>query len=141
VYYVSTAGVLVHNAYPAGDPTTIAGSKFKNWNDFQNGTKGQFSSRAEAAKAWKAYKNDNGIVLGTVRNQAVKQKFLKSLADDPNTSSWMKAWLKKGRVPPGYNVDHIKPLSILGPDIPANMRLQGIDLHLTHHKYYRPWEW
>jgi len=120
---------------------TSAGPKFKNWNDFQAGTKGQFSSRSDAAKAWEAYKDANGIVTATVRSQAAKQQFLRSLADNPNTPSWMKPWLSNGRVPPGYEVDHIKPLSIGGPDTPVNMRLQGTDLHRTHHKYYRPWEW
>jgi len=122
-------------------PTTSPRPKFRNCNDFQAGTKGQFSSRADAAKAWEAYKDANGIVTGTVRSQAAKQRFLRSLADDPNTPSWMKPWLRVGRVPPGYDVDHIKPLSIGGPDTPANMRLQGTDLHRTHHKYYPPWEW
>ena len=51
-------------------PSTNDGPKFKNWNDFQTGTKGQFSSRSDAAKAWEDYKNANGIVTGTVRSQA-----------------------------------------------------------------------
>jgi len=53
----------------------------------------------------------------------------------------MKQWLQEGRVPPGYEVDHIKPLSVGGADTPASMRLQGADLHDIHHRYYRPWEW
>jgi len=52
----------------------------------------------------------------------------------------MKQWLRKGKTPPGYEVDHIKPLSIGGADDASNMRLQGADLHKTHHKWYRPWE-
>lgn len=71
---------------------------------------------------------------------AARSEYLRSLADNPNTASWMKPWLQEGRVPPGYEVDHIKPLSIGGPDTPANMRLQGADLHDIHHRYYRPWE-
>jgi len=123
-----------------GAPTTSAGPKFKTWNDFQAGTKGQFSSRAEAAKAWTSYKEANDIIIGTVRSQAARRQYLKSLADDPSTPSWMKQWLREGRVPPGHEVDHIRPLSIGGPDVPANMRLQGADLHDIHHRYYRPWE-
>jgi hypothetical protein len=118
---------------------TSAGPKFRTWNQFQAGTTGQFASRAEAATAWKAYKEANGIVTGVVRSQAVKRQFLKSLVDNPNTASWMKQWLAEGRVPPGYEVDHIKPLSIGGPDTPANMRLQGVDLHDLWHFHYHPW--
>ena len=120
-------------------PSTNDGPKFKNWNDFQTGTKGQFSSRSDAAKAWEDYKNANGIVTGTVRSQAAKRQFLKSLADNPNTPSWMKPCLSAGRVPPGYEIDHIKPLSTGGLDTPANMRLQATELHRIHHKHYCPW--
>lgn len=103
-------------------------------------TKGQFSSRADAGKAWAAYKEANGIVTGTVRNQAQKSAFLKQMAESGKSPKWMNQWLSKGKVPPGYQVDHIKPLSIGGADVPSNMRLQGIDLHKTHHQFYRPWE-
>jgi len=116
------------------------GPAFKSWNQFQSGTAGQFANRAEAAKAWGAYKQANGIVTGTVRSSAAKRNFLKGLADDPNTPSSMKQWLSKGKVPPGYDVDHIKPLSIGGADAASNMRLQLRELHKTHHKFYRPWE-
>jgi hypothetical protein len=51
----------------------------------------------------------------------------------------MKQWLRQGKVPPGYNVDHIKPLSIGGADTPANMRLQLEELHKIHHYHYAPW--
>jgi hypothetical protein len=127
-------GTAVRGTNPS--PT---GPKFKSWNDFQAGTKGQFKSRAEAAKAWIAYKEANGITTGTVRSQAVKRQFLISMSRNPNTPSWMKPWLSRGQVPPGYQVDHINPLSIGGPDIPSNMRLQGIDLHKLHHFHYHPW--
>ncbi len=116
--------------------------RFGTWNQFQAGTRGQFASRAEAANAWGAYKQANGIVTGTVRgSQSVRSQFLRSLVDDYRTPSSMKQWLEQGRVPPGYEVDHIKPLSVGGPDTPANMRLQGTDLHRLHHQFYRPWEW
>ena len=58
----------------------------------------------------------------------------------PNTPSWMKPWLERGDSPPGYVVEHRKPLSVGGEDAPTNMRLQREDIHNTHHKYYRPWE-
>jgi len=120
---------------------TPSTSAFKTWNEFQAGTKGQFASRAEAAKAWDVYKDANGIVTGTARSSGARAQYLRSLVDDYRTPSWMKQWLKQGRTPPGYEVDHIVPLSIGGPDTPANMRLQGADLHDIHHKYYDPWNW
>ncbi|MEM8864488.1 MAG: HNH endonuclease signature motif containing protein [Planctomycetota bacterium] len=122
-------------------PRTTGGPTYKTWNQFQSGTAGQFSSRAEAASAWRVYKEANGIVTGNKRSEAVARQYLKSLADDYRTPSWMMPWLREGRRPPGYEIDHIKPLSIGGDDLPSNMRLQGIDLHDTHHRYYRPWEW
>jgi RHS repeat-associated protein len=111
------------------------------WNEFQAATRGQFATRAEAGQAWAAYKEANGIVTGTTRSIAARSEYLRSLADNPNTPSWMKPWLQEGRVPPGHQVDHIKPLSIGGPDTPANMRLQGTDIHKIHHGKgrYRPW--
>jgi hypothetical protein len=49
------------------------------------------------------------------------------------------AVVEAGRRPTGYAIDHIKPLSIGGEDVPPNMRLQGADLHDLHHQYYHPW--
>lgn len=69
-----------------------------------------------------------------------RRNFLKGLADDPNTPSWMKQWLSQGRTPPGYDVDHILPLSVGGLDEAANMHLQLRELHRIHHQFYRPWE-
>jgi hypothetical protein len=117
-----------------------SGPAFKSWNQFQSGTAGQFASRAEAATAWNAYKQANGIVTGATRSTAAKSNFLKGLADDANTPSWMKQWLSKGKNPPGYDVDHILPLSVGGLDDAANMRLQLRELHKLHHRFYRPWE-
>ena len=116
------------------------GPRFRTWNEFQAGTKGQFVNRAEAARAWAVYKEADGIVSRTVRSQAAKSQYLKSLLDDYRTPRWMKPWLERGKVPPGYNVGHIKPLSVGGPDTVANMRLQLKELHTIHHRYYRPWE-
>jgi hypothetical protein len=106
VYFVSTSGILVHNA---------CGKKDK----------------AEAPSS---------AVTATPRSAAARSQYLRSLADDHRTPSWMKPWLREGKVPPGHQVDHIKPLSIGDPDTPANIRLQGTDLHRTHHRFYRPWE-
>jgi hypothetical protein len=125
---------------PFGSAPASSGPAYRTWNQFQTGTAGQFSSRAEAAAAWNAYRQANGIVTGTVRSQAARSQYLRSLADHPNTPSWMRHWLREGRLPPGYEVDHITPLSIGGADTPANMRLQAIDLHRLHHQFYRPWE-
>jgi hypothetical protein len=113
---------------------------FRTWNEFQAGTTGQFASRAEAGAAWGAYKEANGIVSGVTRSTAARSEFLTGMAESGRAPSWMNQWLQQGKVPPGYHVDHIKPLSIGGADSPANMRLLGIDMHKMHHRYYRPWE-
>lgn len=60
---------------------------------------------------------------------------------DANTPSWMRQWLRQGKTPPGYDVDHILPLSAGGFDDAVNMRLQLSKLHRVHHQFYRPWEW
>ncbi len=87
------------------------------------------------------HNTDGCNIHGVTRSKAAKSEFLKSLADDYRTPSAIKPWLREGRVPPGFNVDHIKPLSIGGADLPSNMRLQGTDLHILHHRFYRPWQW
>ena len=74
-----------------------------------------------------------------VRSTSQKQNFLKQLANDWRTPSWMKPWLKKGLVPPGYNVDHIIPGSIGGADLPSNMRLLYKADHILWHQFYHPW--
>ena len=116
------------------------GPQFRTWNQFQGSTQGQFSTRAEASAAWQLYKEANGIVTGTYRSQAAKSQYLQQLAESGKAPSWMNQWLNNGKVPPGYAVDHIKPLSVGGADSPSNMRLLDIDLHRLHHRYYRPWE-
>lgn len=127
------------DAVRAGDNAHDVPRLFRSWNEFQAGTKGQFASRTEAAEAWALYKEANDIVIGSVRNSAVRSQFLRSLVDDYRTPSWMKQWLSRGDTPPGYVVDHIKPLSIGGDDVVMNMRLQVDDLHRLWHKYYHPW--
>jgi len=73
------------------------------------------------------------------RSQSARARFLKNLAADIKTPSWMKQWLKQGLVPPGYNVDHIVPLSIGGADTPGNMRLVLKADHVLWHSFYHPW--
>lgn len=109
------------------------------WNQFQSATRGMFASRGEAAEAWRAFQVANGFTPGTIRSRSVTRQFLQSLATDPRTPSWMKPWLKAGLRPPGYEIDHIRPLSIGGRDLPDNMRLHGTDLHRLHHRFYHPW--
>ena len=82
----------------------------------------------------------NANCVPTPRSAAPKKAFLRSAANNPRTPKWMKPWLQRGKVPPGYEVDHPQPLSTGGPDTPGNMRLQGTDLHRLHHRFYRPWE-
>ena len=73
------------------------------------------------------------------RSTTNKSIFLKQLAKDPKYPNWMKTWLKEGKVPPGFNVEHVKPLSVGGLDSPINMRLNLISNHKLIHKYYHPW--
>ncbi|MFW5754888.1 MAG: RHS repeat-associated core domain-containing protein [Marinilabiliaceae bacterium] len=83
--------------------------------------------------------NDDDCNKKKRRNQYQKKIFLKNLAKSGKNPSWMNQWLQKGKVPPGYEVDHIVPLSVGGVDKPSNMRLQGQDLHKNHHRFYHPW--
>lgn len=110
------------------------------WNQFQAVTKGQFVSRIDAAKGWELYKQANGIETGAVRSIAARSLFLKQLGASGKAPKWMNQFLSKGKVPPGYNVDHILPISAGGADSPVNMRLKDIATHVTRHRYYRPWE-
>jgi hypothetical protein len=77
--------------------------------------------------------------VGAARSMSQRAAYLKQLGASGKSPSWMNQWLLKGKVPPGYHVDHKIPLSIGGRDIPANMRLNLIKNHRLHHKYYRPW--
>jgi len=112
----------------------------KTWNQFQAATKGKFVTRADAAKGWNLYKQANSVQAGAKRSQAAKSFFLTQLQASGKTPKWMNQWLSKGKVPPGYQVDHIKPLSINGADSPVNMRLLDIQTHKTHHKIFAPWK-
>lgn len=79
---------------------------------------------------------------GKVSGRSAYQKsmYLNKLAQSGKAPRWMSTWLSKGKVPPGYQVDQIEPLSIGGKDIPANMRLNLTANHRLHHKWYRPWQ-
>lgn len=84
---------------------------------------------------------DHYLVAGSAHRNAGVTNISRQLQqeDDWRTPSWQKQWLSEGRVPPGYEVDHIKPLSIGGADTPANMRLLlGAD-HDLWHSIYHPW--
>lgn len=74
---------------------------------------------------------------GASRSLATRTAFLKQL-DLSKYPKWMHPYLKKGKVPPGFEVDHVKALFDDGTDVIENMRLRPIDLHRTRHKFYRP---
>jgi RHS repeat-associated protein len=74
-----------------------------------------------------------------VRSSTAKSTFLKELGASGKAPSWMNQWLSKGKVPPGYNVHHYKPISIGGFDISTNMRLVTIKIHRLIHKFDRRW--
>jgi RHS repeat-associated protein len=80
-----------------------------------------------------------GGKIKALRSISQKKEFLKELGKSGKVASWMKQWLKKGKNPPGYDVDHIKPISVGGKDLPKNMRLIDRAFHRMHHKRYRPW--
>lgn len=117
------------------------GPNYKTWNQFQVNTSGQFGNRADAARAWEIYKEANGIQGSPGRSQAERSRFLREFDSSGKAPSWMNQWLGKGKVPPGYEVDHKIPLSVGGADKPFNMRLLDADMHTIHHRYYRPWDW
>ena len=75
----------------------------------------------------------------TTRSVTARNSFLREFADSGNAPKEQIPWLKRGKVPPGYAVDHCKPLSVGGPDIPSNMRLVLRADHIIHHRYYHPW--
>jgi hypothetical protein len=135
-----TPGTLSANPLPFELERIGSAPLYKTWNQFQASTPGQFANRTDAARAWDIYKEANGISGPPTRSQAEKAKFLRELGNGGKAPRWMNQWLEKGRVPPGHEVDHIKPLSIGGADKPFNMRLLDGDLHDIHHRYYRPWE-
>jgi RHS repeat-associated protein len=137
---IGSAAIKAARLPGAGGAAVAETTGFRTWNEFQAGTTGQFTSRAEAGAAWAAYKEAHGIVTGATRSIAARSEFLRGMAESGKAPKWMNQWLQRGKVPPGYHVDHIKPLSIGGADAPANMRLLDVDLHRTHHQFYRPWE-
>ena len=73
------------------------------------------------------------------RDPAQKAAFLDNLLKSGKAPKWMKPWLSRGQTPPGYNVDHILPLSVGGADTPANMRLLLTADHRLWHRFYHPW--
>ena len=142
VFEVFTLGIGTEISAGARSLNTVSKSSIAtSWNQFQRLTKGQFASRAEAGTAWKAYKEASNIGSGIVRSQYQKSLFLRNAANSNLYPKWMNQWLRQGKVPPGYHVDHKIPLSIGGEDLPSNMRLLDIDFHINiHHYYYKPWQ-
>jgi len=80
-----------------------------------------------------------GIKGSSIRSTYQKSIYLKELSKSGKLPKWMNPWLKNGKVPPGYQVDHKIPLSIKGQDVPSNMRLNLTLNHWMHHIYYHPW--
>lgn len=119
----------------------MAETKIKTWNEFQSANAGKYDKAGMSAE-WKEFKDANGVVSGSTRSQAAKSKFLKELGESGKAPKWMNQWLSKGKVPPGYVVDHKVPLSIGGEDISSNMRLLDEAFHKLHHSkgFYRPWQ-
>lgn len=143
VFEVFTLGIGTEISAGARSLNTVSKSSIAtSWNQFQRLTKGQFASRAEAGTAWKAYKEANNIGSDIIRSQYQKSLFLKNAANSRLYPKWMNQWLRQGKVPPVYHVDHKIPLSIGGTDLPSNMRLLDIDFHINihHYYYYKPWQ-
>ena len=139
-YFVSDIGVLVHNKCWV-DGEGVGNTKPKTWNEFESANAGKYDN-AGMSEAWKQYKDANGIVSGSQRSQTAKSNYLRELGESGKAPKWMNQWLSKGKVPPGYAVDHKVPLSIGGEDIPSNMRLLDESFHKLHHSkgFYRPWQ-
>ena len=77
-------------------------------------------------------------IVPLVRNVTVRNNFLKSIIK--KSPRWMRNFIEKGKVPPGYNVHHINPLSAGGDDVVSNMSLKLTSDHQRWHKFYRPWK-
>ncbi len=75
--------------------------------------------------------------VGPSRSIAVRNLFLRE--NLKNLPKWMRGFINRGKVPPGFNVDHIKPLSIGGEDAISNMRLLDAATHRLWHTLYHPW--
>jgi hypothetical protein len=99
------------------------------------------AGKAAAKQAVRQAVKNNNPFSKAARTPGPKIDFLKQQAKNDKTPSWMKTWLEQGRNPPGYDVDHILPLSVGGAHDPFNMRLVLRSDHRTHHKYYDPWNW
>ncbi len=74
---------------------------------------------------------------GAARSIATRSAYLRQL-DAAKYPKWMKAYLEKGEVPPGFTVHHKKALFDGGTDTVDNLVLQAEDLHTLRHRYYRP---
>jgi hypothetical protein len=98
-------------------------------------------AKAGGKQAVQQIAKNNNPFANTRRTPGPKIDFLKQQAKSDKTPTWMKPWLEQGRNPPGYDVDHILPLSVGGAHDPLNMRLVLRADHRIHHKHYDPWNW
>ena len=132
---------LKHGQYPRirSIAENLRAQKPRTWNQFQRVTKGQFRNSVERSQAWARYKGFEGIETGQVRSLTQRNLFLRELAASGKAPRWMNQYLPRGKVPAGYEVDHLKPLSIGGLDTAENMRLKLFLDHRNRHRYYMPW--
>ena len=72
---------------------------------------------------------DGEIVPRTGRCNYSNKAFKKMLANDPNTPSWMRQWLKQGKSPPGYQVHHKEPVRVGGANTFDNLQLIDNSMH------------
>ena len=110
-------------------------------NEFATFTAGRYTGaghQAARGAAWRGYARQQGIVSGIHRSIAQRTAFLKQLHPSGLAPRWMNQYLPKGRVPPGYHVDHIRALFDGGLDVPENMALKLISQHIIRHRWYRP---
>lgn len=140
----------VNNVDPDGEFAwfvAIAYVAYRAWSavDTVNDVKEFATASSETDRGWAAASLTMGAIGGKAgstgvkitRSMAKRSKYLKSII--PKSPKWMKPYLSRGKVPPGYNVHHRKALSVGGEDIPNNMRLVTIRDHKNIHKRYRPW--
>ena len=111
------------------------------YKEFSRFTRGRFTGvghQGARSQAWRSFAKHYDITRPT-RSMAQRSAYLKQLYTSRKAPKWMNNWLKDGRVPPGHAVDHIKPLSIGGDDLPINMRLMQNADHDLWHSFYHPW--
>jgi len=110
------------------------------WNEFRTANKGRGWTIEKFSKEYSRYKVAEGLTSQAVqRSSSARRAFLREFAESGKAPKEQIPWLRRGRVPPGYVVDHRIPLSTGGTDTPSNMRLILESDHLKHHAIYAPW--